>query len=364
MNKLEYKEIAAFHPGYYIADIIEDMGISQDEFATRMGTTGKTVSKLVNGQCNLSNDLAQKIATMLGTSVEVWLKLQSVYDQKKIEIDQQRQFDEQEKIVSMIDYAYFVKVAKLAETRKASEKVANLCSFFKISDLRILLKPDFLVNFRAAVSLDEEKRLINAQAWLQTAMNFSKSIPVNRFDADKLQYFLPEIRKMTLQTPEAFLPRLREIFADCGVAFVLLPHLKNSGVNGAVKWVNSDYVLLALNDRRCYADTFWFSLFHEIRHVLQQKIRTVFISSDTKQVNQLNTELEADADKFAQDYLIPPEEYMRFAPSFYTSDREIEAFARQIGIHPGVVAGRLQHDKIIAQNRCANLKIKYQIIFN
>lgn len=362
MNKLEYKEIAAFHPGYYIADIIDDMGISQDEFATRMGTTGKTVSKLVNGQCNLSDDLAQKLSTMLGTSIDVWLNLQSAYDQKKIEIDQKRQFDEQEEIVSMIDYQYFVKVAKLAETRKASEKVANLCSFFKVSDLHIMLKPDFLVNFRAAASLDEEKRLINAQAWLQTAINFSKNISVSKFDANRLQQALPEIRKMTLQPPDVFLPRLREIFAECGVAFVLLPHLKNSGINGAVKWSNSDQVLLALNDRRCYADTFWFSLFHEIRHVLQQKVRTVFVSSDVEQMNQVNSVLEADADKFAQDYLIPSDEYKRFAPNFYTSDREIVAFAEQIGIHPGVVAGRLQHDKIIAQNRCSKLKIKYQIV--
>lgn len=362
MNKLEYKEIAAFHPGYYIADIIDDMGISQDEFATRMGTTGKTVSKLVNGQCNLSNDLAQKLSTMLGTSIDVWLNLQSVYDQKKIEIDQKKQLNEQEEIISMIDYKYFVEVAKLAETRKASEKVANLCRFFKVSDLRIMLKPDFLVNFRATASLDEEKRLINAQAWLQTAINFSKDIPTSKFDANKLQQALPEIRKMTLQTPDVFLPRLREIFAECGVAFVLLPHLKNSGINGAVKWSNSDHVLLALNDRRCYADTFWFSLFHEIRHVLQQKMRTVFISSDLEQMNQVNSELEADADKFAQDYLIPPDKYERFNPNFYTSDREIVAFAGQIGVHPGVVAGRLQHDKIIAQNRCSKLKIKYQIV--
>ena len=362
MNKLEYKEIAAFHPGYYIADIIDDMGISQDEFATRMGTTGKTLSKLVNGQTNLSNDLAQKLATMLGTSIEVWTNLQSEYDRKKIEIDQQKQLDEQEKIVSMIDYSYFVKVAKLAETRKSSEKVSNLCSFFKVSDLRIMLEPDFLVNFRSATSLSNEKKLINARAWLQTAINFSKNMSVNIFDASKLRQFLPEIRNMTRQGPEVFMPRLHKIFAECGIAFVLLPHLKNSGINGAVKWSDANHVMLALNDRRCYADTFWFSLFHEIKHVLQQKIKTVFISSDSEQIDQINRALEEDADKFAQDYLIPPDAYRRFSPNRYTSDAEIIAFAQQIGVHPGVVAGRLQHDRIIAQNRCSKLKVQYRII--
>lgn len=71
-NVKEYKDIVAFHPGYYIADIIDDMEISQNEFAARMGTTAKTLSKLINGQANISNDLATKLSVMLGTSVEVW----------------------------------------------------------------------------------------------------------------------------------------------------------------------------------------------------------------------------------------------------------------------------------------------------
>jgi len=74
-NVKEYKDIVAFHPGYYIADIIDDMEISQNEFAARMGTTAKTLSKLINGQANISNDLATKLSVMLGTSVEVWQNL-------------------------------------------------------------------------------------------------------------------------------------------------------------------------------------------------------------------------------------------------------------------------------------------------
>ena len=64
-NITEYKDIVAFHPGYYIADIIEDMGISQAEFAARMGTTPKTLSQLLSGQANISNDLAKKLSVMI-----------------------------------------------------------------------------------------------------------------------------------------------------------------------------------------------------------------------------------------------------------------------------------------------------------
>ena len=94
-NVSEYKDIVAFHPGYYIADIIEDMGISQAEFTARIGITAKALSQLINGQINISKDLAKKISVMIGTSAEVWLNLQDTYNQKLIEIQQAKDFDAQ-----------------------------------------------------------------------------------------------------------------------------------------------------------------------------------------------------------------------------------------------------------------------------
>ncbi|MCI7327511.1 HigA family addiction module antitoxin [Hornefia butyriciproducens] len=360
-NIAEYKDIMAFHPGYYVADIIEDMGISQSEFAARVGTTAKTLSQLINGQAKISNDLAKKLSVMTGTGVDVWQNLQNTYDRKLIEMQKAEEFDEQKNIAAQIDYSYFVNVAGLPYTKNAREKVANLCKFFKVSDLRIMRQPDFLVNFRSGTSDNSEKKVINSRAWIQTALNIAQNIKTEPYDAKKLKGYLPELRSMTLQSPEVFLARMQRIFAECGVAFVLLPHLRNSGVNGAVKWINSDRVVLAMNNRGLDADKFWFSLFHEVEHVFQQKTKTVFISSTAEKMTDINIQLENDADKFAADFLIPPDDYKNFAPTKYTSDDEIIDFARTVGIHPGIVAGRLQHEKIIPQNRCSGLKEKYII---
>ena len=224
-NISEYKDIMAFHPGYYISDIIEDMGISQAEFATRLGTNTKTLSYLLNGQANITNDLAKKLSIMMGTSVDVWLNLQSSYDRKLIEIQQAKDFDGQTEIVKMIDYKYFVEVVGLPVTKVIEEKIANLCGWLKISDLRIMLKQDFLVNYRTGVTDIKEKNIINSRAWIQTAINFSNRIDTKPYDADRLKSYLPELRSMTVQSPNIFLPRMREIFAECGVAVVLLPNL-------------------------------------------------------------------------------------------------------------------------------------------
>lgn len=360
-NVNEYKSIVAFHPGYYIAEIIEDMGISQAEFAVRLGSNTKTLSCLINGQANVTNDLAKKLSAMLGTSPEVWLNLQNTYDQKVIEIQRAKDYDEQATMARLIDYTYFVKVAGLPAANTIQEKISHLCSWLKVADLRILAKPDFLVNYRTGISEVKEKNIINSRAWIQTAINYSGRIETKPYNAERLKSFLPEIRSMTLQSPEAFLPRLRHLLAECGVAFVVLPSLKNAGVNGAVKWINDERVVLAMNNRRLDADIFWFSLFHEIAHVLQRKIKTIFVSCDEETMTEVNKQLEEDADSFATNRLIAASDFRRFSPTKYTSDDDIIAFAQSIGIHPGIVAGRLQHEGILSPARAAKFKEKYDL---
>jgi len=292
----------------------------------------------------------------------MWLNLQKRYDEKLIEIENEKDLDAQVGIVKNIDYSFFETVADLPASKNNYEKITNLCGYLTVSNLNILLQQVFLVNFKKGVPNFETKNVINSKAWIQTAINYSKSIDTKPFNAERLKAYLPELRAMTIQKPEEFIPRMSQIFADCGVAFVLLPHLRNSGVNGAVKWVSNDRVVLAMNNRGLYADKFWFSLFHEIKHVLQQKVTKVFISGSELDLVELNQSLEEEADNFATNYLIPASAMKRFAPDRYTSDDEIVDFAKSIGIHPGIVAGRLQHDKIIPQTRCAKLKEKYVIM--
>lgn len=361
-NVIEYKDLYAFHPGCYIQDIIEEMEITQEEFAIRLGTTPKTISKIVNGETNLSKDIALKLSNMLGTSIELWLNLQTTYDKKVLEIQNLQDIDEQKAILDDIDYNYFVNLGVVEKTRNSEEKINNMRNFLIISNLKVLLQPDFLVNYRTATQSVSQKNIINSRAWLQTAINFGKKQDVNDFNAKKLESYISEIRSMTLKSPNQFLPRLKEIFNDCGVTFVLLPYLKNSNINGAVKWINKNKVILALNDRRNYADTFWFSLFHEIKHVLQQKHQQLFISELGNDLSSLDNKLEKEADEFASNTLIPQDYYDRISTQRNFSDEAIRTYALNIGVHPGILLGRLQHDGIVPMNRGKTLKEKYKII--
>ena len=79
-NYIKYDDKIAFHPGYYIQEIVEESGLTQADFAKKLGTTPKDLSLLIRGEQNLSSDLAMKLSRMSGTSVSYWLNLQNGYD--------------------------------------------------------------------------------------------------------------------------------------------------------------------------------------------------------------------------------------------------------------------------------------------
>lgn len=352
MSKIEYQELIAFHPGYYVKDYIDEQGITQEELAKRLQTTPKYVSDLVNGRINLTDEMVLKLSIVFGTSTKMWLNLNQKYIEKKLEIEKRIRIEEECEIVRKIDYKFWVELGLVKATRVAAEKVEELQRYFKVSSLGVLSQRDFLVQYRTSVSEVTDINVINANAWVQTAINIGTLRDVEPFDKKKLMGAIPEIRSMTVQHPKDFYPRLKELLASCGVALVLLPNLKNCGVNGAVKWLGKDKVVLALNDRRKYADTFWFALFHELGHVLQQRIKVLLVSEQNKtglETDELIQRLEAEADLFSQETLIPKayyNEFLRDNPRGFTAEA-IKEFAAKINILPGIVVGRLQHDSYL-----------------
>lgn len=82
---VENIDLIAFHPGQYIAELIEDYNMTQNEFAEKLGLSPKAISKLVNGEESITNDIAQKLAELTNISMKTWLNLQTSYDTKVAE---------------------------------------------------------------------------------------------------------------------------------------------------------------------------------------------------------------------------------------------------------------------------------------
>jgi HTH-type transcriptional regulator/antitoxin HigA len=362
MNKVEYENILAFHPGYYISDLIKDLDMTQDEFAKRINITPKNLSDLVNGKASISDRIANNLSLMLGTSIEMWLDMQKKYDQKVLEIERLKAQKQEEEYLSMIDYSYFEKLGVVQSTKDVGERISELFKYLNISSFKVFTKPFFERQFDAEVAKFRKKQcadvriLLNSNIWIQTVINIGRKTETKPYSEKSLRDYLPQIRAMTLQDIADIIPNLCRILSECGVAFVLVPGLKNSGVYGATKWINKDKVVLGMTNRGQYADIFWFSLFHELGHVLQKRIKKTIVDFETS--DNINDD-EKEADQFARDRLIPPKEYQSFINKRFFSKKEICSFANSIEIHPGIVVGRLQKEGYVHYSHLNMLKQRF-----
>lgn len=141
MNSKHYKDLYAFHPGYYVNQLIDELEITQEEFALRMGVSAKTISLLVRGETDLSEDMALKLSNMFGMSIDVWLNLQQEYSKKVLEIEKEQVLDQQKEIASLIDYSFFTKLGILPQTSNIDEgfvKIIKIYNYWVNLDSEIL----------------------------------------------------------------------------------------------------------------------------------------------------------------------------------------------------------------------------------
>ena len=80
MNIVEKGNKIAFHPGYYIKEYIDDAKISLEELAIKLNLPIKETKYLLNGNCSLTVEIAERLSLLTGTSAKYWLNLQREFD--------------------------------------------------------------------------------------------------------------------------------------------------------------------------------------------------------------------------------------------------------------------------------------------
>lgn len=354
-NYVEYKDKVAFHPGYYIEEIVEDSGLTQQDFAKRLDTTPKNLSKLINGQQRLSPEMASKLSRMLGTSLYYWVNLQNAYDAVLIEIDSAKLLENEQFILRQIGYSYFrdnFGLPVLPQQLEAQVKAVR--SFLEVASLTVLTKPDLSVSFRSSQDSADTRTVAKANAMVQIAINEARRVDAPKFNKSKFEAAVDYALTQTTNHG-GFYPLVREAFRDAGVILVVLPNLTGSKTNGATKKIGSN-VLLMVNDRRLYADSFWFTMLHEAGHILNDDLG-ISLDGDTG-------EREERADRFASNSLIDPNLYSMFVKQGDFGISSIKSFATEINRDPGIVLGRLQNDGLVqySDTGLAALRCRYKVV--
>ena len=297
-NYLEYKDSMAFHPGYYIQEIVEESGLTQADFAKRLDTTPKNLSKLIRGEQRLSVDMAMKLSKMLGTSIEYWLNLQNAYDTVLAQMASDEKLELEKIVLKLLDYSYFRKHFGLPNLpRRIDEQVVAVRSFLKVSSLTVLTSPDMAASFRSSSGEMSEKAIARANAMVQIATNETIAAKAPDFNKKRFEEAI-EFALTQTRNHDTFYPLIRDRLYDAGVVFVILPNLPGSKTSGATKKIGKS-VMIMVNNRRLYADSFWFTLMHEIGHVMNGDFGISFEGEAG--------EAESMADEYAENKLIRSE---------------------------------------------------------
>ena len=339
MGTTGYISPVAVHPGETIKETLEVLGFSQTDLSVGTGLSERTISEILNGKNPVTAETALKFERVLGISRIGLANMQVAYDADLLRLKEEARLQKEAKYLEKYScYLELVKLGFVKKTRDKIEKVEELLRFFSVDSL-FSVREVLPVAFRKSNA--EKVNRESLAAWLKIGKIEGQKIETEDFDGKKLKEKLPKMRALTKKDPKEYSQKLVEMCAECGIALVYTHYLKNTYVNGATRWLTPQKALIQLSLRYSYADIFWFTFFHEIGHLLRSSKKQMFVSfKDEKDISQI----EKEADKFAQKILIPSgADYEKFKESLTPENlvKNLLSFSKTINVDPGIVAGRL-----------------------
>ncbi|WP_105032401.1 ImmA/IrrE family metallo-endopeptidase [Arthrobacter ruber] len=330
-------------PGATLRETLETLPLSQTDLATRTGLSIKHINQIVSGSAALTHETAIKLERATGVPAKIWNTLEANYR------DAISRMSERESLSASKEWLRLMPVAALrkkgvvtATLRDPGTLLQEILQFFGVSSIEAWeeawAKPSAAFLQSSAFEADPGA----VAAWLRLGEQAAIDVDTAPFDRARLKAAIPRLRALTVLSPEAFWPQVVAICADAGVAVVLVPEVPGARAHGATRWLSPTKALVQLSVRHKRNDHLWFALFHELGHVLLHGKKEVFVEHKLG-ADGGRTKQEKEANEFAGNTLLPPSAEQKLKA--VTTYSDVRRLAEELGVHPGVVAGRIQHDR-------------------
>ena len=294
------------HPGIIIKDEMEKFKMSQAEFSIRTTIPNKTLTKLFDGEINLTTDIAKKLAMFFNKPIELVMNLQTKYDEYLIDKEIAKSIDSEYEITKVFDKDFIKEVANMKpNANQKKEFVERLRNVFMVNSLEIL-KDINLYGLNKIYKDKEftEKEIILHNAFISYAMYQSKFAKSFTFDYKNNTALIEELKKITFETKNQ-LYSLMEKLNKYGIKVVLMPYSKELKITSFIKLSPEDNsVVLAISTNSLDAYDIWYKVHAEIAYTYKIHSRLLSIT--------YNNEYDEYANKFATCTLINPQAYDYF----------------------------------------------------
>lgn len=330
----------AVPPGETLQETIEALGMTQRDLAKRTGMAPKTINQIIKGKAPITPDTAILLERVTGIPARFLNNLESNYREQLAKIADRQRLQADLEWLKTIPIRELINRGHVPETKDKVSLVYSVLQFFGVASSQ-----QWHVLWMRADCAYRKSRKFEAKpgavaTWLRLGELEALKIRTAPYNPDVFVSVLREIRSLTAEPPDVFIPRMTELAASAGVAVVFIPEIKKCPTSGVARWLSPDKALIQLSLRHKTDDHFWFSFFHEAGHILKDPKKEVYIQADEDEDGR-----ESKANRFAADFLIPVEHKAIFEKLL--TEYAIRDFADTIGITPGIVVGRLQNEKVL-----------------
>lgn len=360
----EYRPDYAVAPGDVLEYELALRRMSKSELARRTGLTEKHINAIVKskGRSDITPETALKLERALGMPVDYWLNLEAQYQEAQARLAEEVRLERDLNWLERVPVDEMAKQGWLPKHKDRKAQLVEVLRFFGIAGVE-QWEPMWS---RLAVAYRRHTRQrtspVAISAWLRQGELAAERIDCAPYDKAAFRTALDQARGLTAETdPARLVAELRNRCAAAGVAVVLVPSLSGTGISGATRWLHPDQAVIQLSLRYRTNDHLWFTFFHEAAHILLHGKKDLFLeNTHGKDANGMDATKETEANEFAEEALIPKRAFAAFSSQAPFSKAAIQAFAHSIGIAPGIVVGRLQHEGMLPHGHGNDLKISYR----
>lgn len=343
-------------PGDTIVSILEQRELTVEEFADRVGVSHRSAQEIIDGERPIDRDLARRLATTLGATQKFWIAREHDY-RAAISPPINVRVDSVAQLVANLPIRDMESFGWIEPAQSDDAKIYACLEFFDVSTFGQWQGRYENAFQEAAYRRSTVHRTceIATTAWLRQGEIETQHETVAAWNPHLLEAHIGALRRLTwFKSPSLFLPKVKTLLAEAGVKFAIVRAPKGCTASGAVRVLPDDTPHIQLSFRFLADDQFWFSLFHEIGHLLLHFDLMPIIENP----EEGQTEIEKDADDFAGDTIVPAE-FLEELHGLPASRFPIIAFAKKIGIAPGLIVGRMQHDGLLRYNQMQHLKRRF-----
>ncbi len=336
---LEHKPFVNIGPGEFIQEELDERGWKQKDFAKIIGRAESIVNDLIKNKRPITLDTARLLSKAFGQSPQYWLNLYTNYQLREmVETQKERNVADKAVIYSYMPINDMVKKGWLKAFESTKDLRNQVKAFWSIKTLDFSFMEDWeLPSMRQSEAFSHYNKNY-AYTWYRMAKKSARGYKVSAYKRENLRLLAQDLHTYTA-TPKGIEEFLSQL-ANTGVKFLVLSHLPKTYIDGASFYDRKNPVI-AYTKRYDRNDNFWFTLAHEIAHILLHLERPDQFFIDN--LEETTTKVEREADKYASAMIRADEILRRFKPARrYIQKKAVVQCGKQLRVHQGIVVGVLQ----------------------